>query len=127
MTHKLCLFSFSGHAFSENVWNRGTYSRVFNSYLLENSKRFFNCIEFSKKHKKLLETLALERICKECLQTAPHVSIHDLTDRGCSHKEIDPKQSLKRIAFNCSFFLKKFLNFLGKFSKTCYKISIKKL
>ena len=29
----------------------------------------------------------IDRICKECLQTAPHVSIHDLIDIGCSNDE----------------------------------------
>ena len=31
-------------------------------------------------------------ICKECLQTAPHVSIHDLVDRECIATEIDNYQ-----------------------------------
>ena len=41
----------------------------------------------------------IERICKECLQTAPHVSIHDLIDIGCSSDEQAADNYLIRYGF----------------------------
>lgn len=41
----------------------------------------------------------IERICKECLQTAPHVSIHDLIDIGCSNVEQAADNYLVRYGF----------------------------
>ena len=41
----------------------------------------------------------IDRICKECLQTAPHVSIHDLIDIGCSNEEQSAENYLIRYGF----------------------------
>ena len=31
----------------------------------------------------------IDEICSKCLKTAPHISIHDMVDIGCSHSEND--------------------------------------
>ena len=36
----------------------------------------------------------IDEICNKCLKTAPHVSIHDLVDIGCSSKELGDNQYL---------------------------------